>query len=131
MAAADLGIRTLVIPLVDNGRLENDLQAQDLYEGLAEVTPLLHQYGLRIAFESDFPPEQLRSLLAPLDPTCFGVNYDIGNSASLGYDPREEIKAYGDRIFNVHVKDRLLGGVTVPLGDGHADLPQVFQLLQQ
>ena len=47
----------------------------------------------------------------------------------MGFDPYEEFKAYGKRITNVHVKDRLLHGTTVPLGDGNANFEKVFQLL--
>jgi hexulose-6-phosphate isomerase len=54
------------------------------------------------------------------------VNYDSGNSASLGYRPDEEFAAYGSRIGSVHIKDRQRGGGTVPLGSGDADLPAVF-----
>ena len=64
-----------------------------------------------------------------LNQKYFGVNYDIGNSAALGFDPTEEFVAYGNRIMNVHVKDRPLGGTTVPLGEGDANLALVFQLL--
>ena len=84
-----------------------------------------------MVFESDLPPLQLRALIDQLDPDCFGINYDSGNSAALGYNVAEEITAYGDRIDNVHIKDRLLGGTTVPLGTGNADLPQVCKLLQE
>jgi hexulose-6-phosphate isomerase len=35
------------------------------------------------------------------------------------------------RIVNVHVKDRLRGGGTVPLGDGAAQLGAVFELLRR
>jgi hexulose-6-phosphate isomerase len=31
----------------------------------------------------------------------------------------------------VHVKDRILGGTTVPLGEGAADFPSVFHHLAQ
>ena len=53
----------------------------------------------------------------------------MGNSAALGYDIAEELAAFGDRIHNVHVKDRLLGGTTVPLGTGAAELSRVVQSL--
>jgi len=65
----------------------------------------------------------------PID--CFGINYDIGNSASMGYDPTEEFLAYGSRVFNVHVKDRSLGGATVPLGLGVAQFDLVFERLSR
>ena len=44
------------------------------------------------------------------------VNYDTGNSASLGFDPVEEFKSYGHKITDLHIKDRLLGDASVPLG---------------
>src|SRR6266404_1819247 len=35
------------------------------------------------------------------------------------------------RVLNVHVKDRLLGGTTVPLGMGAADLAKTIRLIEQ
>jgi len=128
-ACADLDLGIIVVPLVDNGALESAEQEADLRLGLAELAPLLKAGRVRIAFESDFPPHRLAGFIADLDPDIFGINYDIGNSAALGYDFREEIAAYGDRIANVHVKDRLLGGTTVPLGRGAADLAGAIQTL--
>lgn len=128
-ACAQTGIGVLVIPLVDGGRLQTTAQEDDLREGLLPLMPLLVAAGLRVAFESDFSPQRLRAFIETFPSTRFGVNYDTGNSASLGYDPREEIEAYGSRIWNVHVKDRRRAAGTVPLGAGHADLPTVFRLL--
>ena len=57
----------------------------------------------------------------------FGINYDIGNSAALGFNPSDEFAAYGCRVINVHVKDRILGGTTVELTTGNADFEAVFK----
>jgi hexulose-6-phosphate isomerase len=59
------------------------------------------------------------------------VNYDSGNSASLGYSPRDEFGAYGARVGSVHVKDRVLGGGTVPLGRGDADFLGLLEGLRR
>ena len=130
VSAAKLDIQLILLPLVDNGSLENRSQTENLLSGLSTVQDLLDAYDLKIIFESDFPPDKLQQFISGLDPTCFGINYDSGNSAALGYDPAEEIAAYGDRIYNVHIKDRLVGGTTVPLGMGDADLPKVLNLLK-
>jgi hexulose-6-phosphate isomerase len=129
-AAGALGIRCVVLPLVDDGSLETPDQEQELRAVLEGFVPLLRDARMVIAFESDYGPTRLAELIAGFPEDAFGVNYDIGNSAALGYDPREETDAYGGRIVNVHVKDRLLGGTTVPLGEGAADLPTVFRLLK-
>ena len=129
-ACAAVGISMIVVPLVDNGRVENPAQEDALVDFLERHAAFLASHGLRVVFESDRDPEALAGFIARLDPSQFGINYDIGNSAALGFDPRLEIGAYGDRILNVHVKDRLRGGPTVPLGEGHADFDTTFSALR-
>src|SRR5262249_31940386 len=70
------------------------------------------------------------TFIARFPADVFGVNYDTGNSAALGFDCGAEIAAYASRIVNVHVKDRVRGGTTVPLGTGSADLPRAVRLLR-
>lgn len=126
---AAVGIDMMVVPLVDNGRLENAEQEDILVAFLESQAGFLAEHRLRVVVESDFGPAELARFIARLDPGLFGVNYDIGNSAALGFDPAAEIGAYGARIVNVHVKDRVLGGTTVPLGTGNADFETVFSEL--
>ena len=128
-AAGSIGIKSVLMPLVDDGRLENQSQEENLKDGLKQITPQLKRAGMKISFESDFNPERLNRFIKQFDPDFFGITYDIGNSASLGFDHQVEIAAYGNRIINVHVKDRLLGGTTVPLGSGAAELPSVLKSL--
>jgi len=130
-ACAEVGIQMIVVPLVDNGRLENEQQEEALLAFMLTQADLFRALGLRIIFESDFAPGDLARFIGRLPADAFGVNYDIGNSAALGYKPLEEFAAYGPRIVNVHVKDRGLGGTTVPLGTGNADFPLVFRLLRE
>ena len=47
----------------------------------------------------------------------------------MGYDPAEEIFAYGERIINVHIKDRFFNGTTVRLGSGDTNFQKVFKNL--
>lgn len=126
---AAVGISMIVVPLVDNGRLENTEQEDTLVAFLKPQAEFLASHALKVVFESDFAPVELARFISRLDPALFGINYDIGNSAALGFNPAEEIAAYGARIINVHVKDRVLGGTTVPLGTGSADFETVFASL--
>lgn len=129
-ACAEIGIGMIVVPLVDNGGLESEQQEETLLAFMLAQADLFRELGLRIIFESDFIPSELARFISRLPADVFGVNYDIGNSAALGYKPEEEFAAYGHRILNVHVKDRVLGGTTVPLGTGNANFPTVFRLLR-
>lgn len=130
-ASSAVGIEFVVIPLVDNGKIENETQTDALLRVLLDRTASLAKQNVKIVFESDLPPAALAQFIAELPSGHFGINYDIGNSASLGYDPVEEIAAYSARILNVHVKDRLRGGTTVPLGTGAADLAKAIRLIER
>jgi L-ribulose-5-phosphate 3-epimerase len=128
-ACSAVGIRMIVVPLVDGGRLETTEQENELVHFLLSQQSFLAEKQLKVIFESDFPPLELARFIARLPVEWFGINYDIGNSAALGLDPKAEFAAYGSRILNVHVKDRVLGGTTVPLMSGNADFPLVFSEL--
>lgn len=121
----------LVIPLVDNSSIVDSNCTKTVKSFFTELIPEISKNNLRIAFESDFIPNKLAEFIGEFDINYFGINYDIGNSASLGFNPAEEFKAYGARIINVHVKDRKLNGNTVPLSEGDADFPRVFRLLRE
>lgn len=126
-----VGSRILVVPLVDNSTILDENIEANFFEFIAKLESALRKHSIKIAIESDFEPKKLSKFISKFDPEIIGINYDIGNSASLGFDPYEELNLYGDRVINVHVKDRLLGGTTVPLGSGNANLPKTIQLLEK
>jgi len=130
-SCAEVGILILVVPLVDNGRLDNIEQENELIWFLESQESYFLLNKVRIAFESDYSPNELARFIKRLNPAVFGINYDIGNSAALGFDPREEFSKYGERVMNVHIKDRKLGGTTVPLGSGNANFDVVFAELSR
>ena len=124
-----LGLKYLVLPLVDASSINSDYKLESLFDFCKKITPHLISAEVQIVFESDYSSLDLLDFISKFDSRYFGVNYDIGNSASLGYSPKNEIESYGDWIKNVHVKDRVFGGSTVPLGEGSADFETVFGTL--
>jgi len=126
-----LGINRIVLPFVDQSAIRSQAEMNEVIAILKEVLPSALSRGLEIHLETSLAPHEFASLLGRLPVSNLRVNYDTGNSASLGYDFREEFSAYGDRIGSVHIKDRLLGGGSVSLGQGNADIPGVLSALQQ
>lgn len=124
-----VGIRMLVVPLVDNGGLDTRAQEDALVDFLLSQESRLQSCGVSVIFESDFVPSELARFIGRLPSGRFGINYDIGNSAALGFQPKDEFAAYGHRIKNVHVKDRVLGGTSVALGKGNAQFEIAFEQL--
>ena len=120
----------LVVPLVDNSSLSENRYKTSVINFFELMNPKIIQNNIQICFESDFSPQNLADFIDEFPSHNYGINYDIGNSASLGYLPHEEFEMYGNRIINVHVKDRLLHGKSVPLGEGSADFETVFKCLK-
>jgi hexulose-6-phosphate isomerase len=127
----NIGSKVLVVPLVDNSSLTTSNSIKVVKSLFIDLIPEISENKIQIAFECDLNPEKLSDFIGKFDRNYFGVNYDIGNSSSLGFDPTEEFKAYGSRIINVHVKDRKLNGATVPLGNGDANFQKIFCLLYE
>lgn len=126
-----LSITTLIIPFVDRSAIRNPKQKLEVLRFLNHRCSFLADMDLNLALETALCPEDFADLLSDTDPSFVNVNYDIGNSASLEFDPHEEFSAYGERITNVHVKDRRANGPSVPLGTGDARLHEVFLLLHE
>ncbi len=119
----------LVLPLVDNSSART--KPEGLVEFFMNLESILASTGTQIAFELDLNPSEALMFISEFPTSTYGINYDIGNSASLGFDPNEELSVYGNRILNVHVKDRLLNGSTVRLGYGAADFKSVLVKLTE
>jgi len=126
-----LKIKYLVVPLVDNGSINNKKEEKYLIEISTYILKYLKNSNLRILFESDFFPKKLKKFIEKFDKRYFGINYDVGNSASLGYDIDEEFKLYGKYIHNTHIKDRIKNGKTVRLGDGNVNFLKLFENLKK
>lgn len=129
IACGEMSIEHVVVPLVDAGSITSAEEDSCFRRGLLECVPLLRDCGVKVVVESDRPPPEQARLVDAFPGDCVGINFDMGNSASLGWDPAAEIRVLGMRIANVHVKDRTAGGGTVPLGDGAVDFPTVFESL--
>jgi hexulose-6-phosphate isomerase len=122
-----LGIGHIVIPFVDNSRIENRDDEAEVISVLRTILPSAEINGVELHLETCLGPDAFAGLLERCPHPLVRANYDSGNSASLGYRVNEEFAAYGHRIGSVHIKDRRLGGATVPLGTGDADLSGLFR----
>lgn len=121
-----VGITRIVLPFVDASRITTSVQETQVVEMLLDVLPHATNAGVKIHLETSLAPENFAALLAKLPHPMLNVNYDSGNSSSLGYDTRCELAAYGPRIDSVHIKDRVRGAGTVPLGQGDANIPALL-----
>ena len=126
-----LGVTDIVIPCVDQSSLKNKESQGRFFRNVLPLIEYAEKLDINLALETDLAPEPFAELLEQFDSRRVSVNYDIGNSAALGFNLIEELKCYGERITDIHIKDRVLDGGSVKLGDGDADFDLFFSALIQ
>lgn len=126
-----LEITDIVIPCVDQSSLETNLSVDRFVQQISKIIPRIERQNINLSLETDLPPKPFVELLERFNSSNITVNYDIGNSAALGFDSDEELEAYGDKITDIHIKDRVLDGGPVKLGEGNADFDKFFSKLKE
>lgn len=127
----EMGVGRVVLPFVDASRIRDESERDQVVANLRQMLPQAERHDVELHLETDLAPQAFRELLDLLDHPLVKVNYDAGNSASLGYRPEDEFAAYGARVGSVHIKDRRLGATTAPLGQGDTDFPSLREQLIQ
>ncbi len=128
-------------------------QWKTLGEGLNELARLLREEGLELVFHNHVgtyveTEDETAKLLEVTDPSYVGWCLDCGHLAYGGGDTLKMLKAHGDRVRYVHIKDvdekvlqrsreegwsfpeALKGYIFAPLGEGIARIPDVIRALE-
>ncbi len=126
-----IGITDIVIPCVDQSSLHTEDDIERFVEALAPAIVTAELNHINLSLETDLDPVSFTSLLNRFPSPNVTVNYDTGNSASLGFDPLEEFACYGTRISDIHIKDRKLGGGSVILGTGDTNFDFFFKAVEK
>ena len=126
-----IGVKILEIPFVDSSSLSTKEEQSQLVFNLQKILPLLDENDIFLTLETDLPPKSFKELIHSFDHPKIKANYDIGNSAALGYKITDEFATFGDLIYNIHIKDRKFQGQTVSLGMGDVDFEEFFNSLRQ
>ncbi len=128
---ASIGVKWIVLPFVDNSRIETDRELDDVVVLLRQALKVAEEVEVQLHLETSLSPARFAELFDRLPHPLLRANYDSGNSASLGFSPEDEFRAYASRIASVHIKDRVRGGGTVPLGTGNTDFPSLWSCLKK
>ena len=129
--ANKLEISMIEIPLVDSSSLKNNHNKVEIKNNLEKVISIAEDNNVTIVLETDLNPQDFEEFLTKFKHKSIMANYDSGNSTSLGYDVNEELIILKKWIKNVHVKDRIFGGRTVPLGEGNTNFEEFFSTLSK
>ena len=126
-------IKFIIIPLVDKSSIKNTYQEKLVIREFNKIIKNLNtnNFKTKILFEIDYSPSKLKKFIKKFSSNFFGINYDSGNSTSLDYNIDEEFNCYGDRILNIHIKDRIKYGKTIKLGHGNVNFCKLKKNLKK
>ena len=129
--AHKLGITRIVLPMEDASLVKDITELEHQVRWIKKALFIAEKTTMEIDLETTLHPSILVILIDKLLHPLLKINYDIGNSAGMGYCMKDEFAAYGHRIGSVHIKDKLLNGPTVALGTGKADVNALAYFLQK
>ena len=130
-AAGQAKLEHVDIPFVDASAIATNEAFETVARVFREAAAPAWELGLTLCLETSLEPERFSALLDKIGSPNMKANYDIGNSASLGYAPGVELPLLAPHLACVHIKDRKRGGATVPLGTGDADFDGVVAELRR
>ena len=122
-------IKYLNLPCVDNSKFRNNTDINIFIDEINKFKKILEAHNIKLCIESDLNPTKFKKLNNKINSKYIGINYDTGNSSSIGYKIEDEIKEYKNNIYSIHIKDRKLNGSSVFLGTGNANFKKFFKLI--
>lgn len=121
-ACHNVGGRAVLLPHFDRER--HDISSDEerrFVDGLRQVAPVAQETGVAVAIETSFSAAQLIRIVDATASPKVGVYQDLANAIIYGQDPATTVRALGQRIVMLHVKDTAPDGGNCALGAGRVD----------
>jgi len=127
-----IGFKRIIFPLLEDNSI-NDPNQMNIFSKIFsnDILSVLNLKKIEIHFETSLSPEQELKFIQKIDHIKTKICFDMGNSASMGYDCVEVLEKISPFLGSVHIKDRLLHGGSVPLGEGSVDFKKIFTILNE
>ncbi|MCC7355904.1 MAG: sugar phosphate isomerase/epimerase [Anaerolineae bacterium] len=109
--AAELGARHILIPLTCPKEVDGATARARWLEGIGSCAQAAESAGVFFCLENvgksfGDSPEQIIDIVDTIHSPAVKVYYDPGNAVSSGFDPVRGVELYGQRIGQIHVKER-------------------------
>ena len=120
----------LVMPFIENASLKN-FGPKQVEKLLNKLLSFESNFELDFALEVDINYIEINQKLGQFLGNQIFINLDVGNTVSFGFDIEKEIFEMSEFILNVHLKDRKIGGPTMPLGYGDTNIQAIIKMLKK
>ena len=118
--------KTVTIPLLEASSMQDKSKRAAFIRNITDIADMFP--NINFSFEAELGIKELKEIVSLRDN--FLVTYDTGNITSFGLDHEEYIRAFSNKINNVHLKDRTFDANTVEPGLGDTDFRKIFATLR-
>lgn len=128
-AARDVGADRMLIPLLESSAVDTAELKREVVSSLRRVAPTAEQHGVTLGLEMEIVGIEYARLVESVGSSHVRAYYDTGNSTAQGFDVAEDIVPLLPWLHAVHIKDRVRGGGSKPLGTGDTNFQGFFPRL--
>ena len=129
--AAEVGADAVLVPFFLRGELRTDEDVERAGDAFAQLCPFAAERGVSLLYEGTLPAARVRALAERVGSPAFGVYFDLANPLFDGLDPPTELRALGDLVRRVHVKDMRVTRGDVAPGFGRVDFAASVKALTE
>lgn len=126
VAAHAVGADRILIPLLESSAVGTPELKREVARSLRGAVPMAESFGVTLGLEMEIPGHEYAELVESVGSARVRAYYDTGNSTAQGLDIAEDIVPLLPLLHAVHVKDRVRGGGSKPLGTGDANFQGFF-----
>ena len=116
-ACAHIGASVILVPFFGTASLKSEDQIQRLIDEMRRLSSIAEDKKVCLGLETSLRAPDMLRIVEAVGSDYVQVYFDTGNTAGIGYDMVQEIKALGKHRVQTHIKDSP-GGT---LGEGKID----------
>jgi len=129
--AGELGARALLVPFFARAEIVGEEEFRRAVDAFRALCPAAERAGVRLLYEGTLPAHEILRLADEVRSPAFGCYFDTANLVLRALDPPTEIRALGELIGQVHVKDVRAQKSDVHPGRGRVDFPECARALDE
>ena len=129
--SARLGADALLIPFFGRAELRDNADIERAAGAFRPLCEFAAERGVSLLYEGTLAAKPVRRLAALVESPAFGCYFDYANVVVRGMDTATELRALGDLVRRIHLKDARVKVGDVPLGQGRVDFTESAKALDE
>jgi L-ribulose-5-phosphate 3-epimerase len=129
VAAHAVGADRILLPLLETSAVDTPELQLEVVASLRAAAPVAERHGVTLGLEMELPGPEYARLIRSVGSPRVRAYYDTGNCTAAGVDIAEDIVPLLPLLHAVHIKDRVRGGGSKPLGTGDTNFAGFFPAL--